>query len=185
MCAGPGGKAAYLYYSLKALEENVNFLANEPVPHRADLVKRVIGNEIVVSFDGTMPENFGDKFDRILVDAPCTGLGALRRRPEARWRKQPADLKELISIQHKLLESAYTLLSTNGIIAYVTCSPHILETKAQVANFMADHDDVKILDIAKLPSANKSGLNENGTVQLWTHLNQSDSMFIAFLQKIG
>lgn len=185
MCAGPGGKAAYLYYSLKALEENVNFLANEPVPHRAELVKRVIGNEIVVSFDGTMPENFSDKFDRILVDAPCTGLGALRRRPEARWRKQPSDLKELISIQHKLLESAYTLLSTDGIIAYVTCSPHILETKAQVANFMADHDDVKILDIAKLPSVNKSGLNQNGTVQLWTHLNQSDSMFIAFLQKIG
>ena len=94
-------------------------------------------------------------------------------------------MKELVSIQHKLLESAYRLLSTDGIIAYVTCSPHLLETKAQVANFMADHEDIKILNIGNLPSANRAGINTDGTVQLWTHLNQSDSMFIAFLQKIG
>ena len=184
MCAGPGGKAAYLYYSLKSLEESVDFLANEPVPHRAELVKRVIGNEIVVSFDGTKPESFTGQFDRILIDAPCTGLGALRRRPEARWRKKPSDLKELVSIQHQLLESAYRLLLPLGIIAYVTCSPHISETKAQVANFLADHDDMKLLDISSLVGANQSGINPDGTVQLWTHLNQSDSMFIAFLQKI-
>ena len=184
MCAGPGGKAAYLYYSLKSLEDNVDFLANEPVAHRAELVKRVIGNEIVTSFDGTKSESFGGKFDRILVDAPCTGLGALRRRPEARWRKKPSDLKELVSIQHQLLESAYRLLLPSGIIAYVTCSPHISETKAQVANFLADHDDMKILNISSLVEANRSGINPDGTVQLWTHLDQSDSMFIAFLQKI-
>lgn len=184
MCAGPGGKAAYLYYSLKSLEESVDFLANEPVPHRAELVKRVIGNEIVVSFDGTKPESFTGQFDRILIDAPCTGLGALRRRPEARWRKKPSDLKELVSIQHQLLESAYRLLLPLGIIAYVTCSPHISETKAQVANFLADHDDMRILDISSLVGAKQSGINPDGTVQLWTHLNQSDSMFIAFLQKI-
>jgi 16S rRNA (cytosine967-C5)-methyltransferase len=184
MCAGPGGKAAYLYYSLKSLEDNVDFLANEPVPHRAELVKRVIGNEIVTSFDGTKSESFGGKFDRILVDAPCTGLGALRRRPEARWRKKPSDLKELVSIQHQLLESAYRLLLPFGIIAYVTCSPHISETRAQVANFLADHDDMKILNISSLVEANRSGINPDGTVQLWTHLDQSDSMFIAFLQKI-
>lgn len=184
MCAGPGGKAAYLYYSLKSIEDNVYFLANEPVPHRAELVKRVIGNEIVVSFDGTKSDNFDGKFDRILVDAPCTGLGALRRRPEARWRKKPSDLKELVSIQHQLLESAYKLLLPFGIIAYVTCSPHISETKAQVANFLADHDDMQLLNIAFLDGANQDGINADGTVQLWTHLNQSDCMFIAFLQKI-
>jgi 16S rRNA (cytosine967-C5)-methyltransferase len=117
------------------------------------------------------------------VDAPCTGLGALRRRPEARWRKKFTDLKDLVSIQHDLLESAYKLLNPEGVIAYVTCSPHISETKAQVANFLADHSDMKILDIASLPKANKSGLNSDGTVQLWTHKDQSDCMFIAFLKK--
>ncbi len=184
MCAGPGGKAAYLYFSLKALEANVDFTANEPVPHRAELVKRVIGNQIVTSFDGTSSENFPKKYDRILVDAPCTGLGALRRRPEARWRKKPTDLKELVTIQHKLLESSYRLLQPRGIIAYVTCSPHISETKSQIANFLADHKDMKIINIGSLKGANNAGINADGTVQLWTHLNQSDSMFIAFLQKI-
>lgn len=183
MCAGPGGKAAYLFHYLNSIEENPSFLANEPVPHRADLVKRVIGNDVVVSIDGRDSSLFKDTFDRILVDAPCTGLGALRRRPEARWRKKFTDLKDLVSIQHDLLESAYRLLNSEGVIAYVTCSPHISETKAQIVNFLADHADMKLLDIASLPKANKSGLNSDGTVQLWTHKDQSDCMFIAFLKK--
>jgi 16S rRNA (cytosine967-C5)-methyltransferase len=93
-------------------------------------------------------------------------------------------LKELVLIQEKLLESSYQLLKPKGLIAYVTCSPHISETKAQVANFLANHADIKILDIASLPNSNKAGLNNDGTVQLWTHINKSDSMFIAFLQKV-
>ena len=183
LCAGPGGKAAYLLHFLRSLEPNASFLANEPVPHRAELVKRVIGNEIVVSHDGRDSDLFNETYDRILVDAPCTGLGALRRRPEARWRKKISDLKELVSIQHDLLESSYKLLNAGGVLAYVTCSPHISETKAQIANFLADHADMKILNIGSLPNANKSGINPDGTVQLWTHRNQSDSMFIAFLKK--
>jgi 16S rRNA (cytosine967-C5)-methyltransferase len=184
MCAGPGGKAAYLYHSLKSRESNVVFIANEPIPHRAELVKRVIGNDLVISLDGREAANFSKKYDRILVDAPCTGLGALRRRPEARWRKSISDLKELVLIQEKLLESSYELLQPNGLIAYVTCSPHISETKAQVANFLANHADMRVLDIGSLPDGNKSGLNLDGTVQLWTHIDKSDSMFIAFLQKV-
>ena len=184
LCAGPGGKAAYLYHSLKLREPTVDFLANEPISHRAELVKRVIGNDLVISVDGREAGNFEGTFDRILVDAPCTGLGALRRRPEARWRKSISDLKELVLIQEKLLESSYQLLRPKGLIAYVTCSPHISETKAQVANFLANHTDMKILDISSLPNSNKSGVNQDGTVQLWTHTNKSDSMFIAFLRKV-
>ena len=136
MCAGPGGKAAYLYNSLSDKDPSAKFLANEPVPHRAELVKRVVNNNQVVSFDATISENFNQKFDRILVDAPCTGLGALRRRPEARWRKSLADLKELIPLQRNLMKSAYELLAPNGIIAYVTCSPLLAETKGQVIDFL-------------------------------------------------
>jgi 16S rRNA (cytosine967-C5)-methyltransferase len=183
MCAGPGGKAAYLFNSLNVLENNANFLANEPVPHRAELVKRVVNNEQVISCDGTDPGNFPGKFDRILVDAPCSGLGALRRRPESRWRKQISDLKELVTLQRKLLKSSYDLLEPNGIIAYVTCSPHLSETKAQVSEFLADHQDIRILNIGELVGANPAGVLADGTVQLWTHRNQSDSMFIAFLRK--
>jgi 16S rRNA (cytosine967-C5)-methyltransferase len=185
MCAGPGGKAAYLFHSLIEKEPEVSFLANEPIAHRAELVKRVVNNDLVVSLDGRDPSSFNQLFDRILIDAPCTGLGALRRRPEARWRKTLADLKELVVIQRELLSSGAKLLKPNGVIAYVTCSPHLSESKAQVMNFLIDHPDMRILDISKLDNAHSAGHLEDGTVQLWTHRDKSDSMFMAFLQKIG
>lgn len=185
MCAGPGGKAAYLFNSLLSMDKSATFLANEPTSHRAELVKRVVNNQQVVSFDATVANNFNQKFDRILIDAPCTGLGALRRRPEARWRKSLQDLKELVLLQKQLLVSAYQLLSPNGVIAYVTCSPHLAETKGQVIDFLSAHSDMKILPMGKLELAHKEGVLSDGTVQLWTHQNQSDAMFMAMFEKVG
>ena len=185
MCAGPGGKAAYLYNSLLSMDKSATFLANEPTSHRAELVKRVVNNQQVVSFDATVANNFNQKFDRILIDAPCTGLGALRRRPEARWRKSLQDLKELVLLQKQLLASAYQLLSPYGVIAYVTCSPHLAETKGQVIDFLSAHSDMKILPMGKLELAHKEGVLSDGTVQLWTHHNQSDAMFMAMFEKVG
>ena len=185
MCAGPGGKAAYLFNSLLSMDKSATFLANEPTSHRAELVKRVVNNQQVVSFDATIANNFNQKFDRILIDAPCTGLGALRRRPEARWRKSLQDLKELVLLQKQLLASAYQLLSPNGVIAYVTCSPHLAETKGQVIDFLSAHSDMKILPMGKLELAHKEGVLSDGTVQLWTHHNQSDAMFMAMFEKVG
>ena len=185
MCAGPGGKAAYLFNSLLSMDKSATFLANEPTSHRAELVKRVVNNQQVVSFDATVANNFNQKFDRILIDAPCTGLGALRRRPEARWRKSLHDLKELVLLQKQLLASAYQLLSPNGVIAYVTCSPHLAETKGQVIDFLSAHSDMKILPMGKLELAHKEGVLSDGTVQLWTHHNQSDAMFMAMFEKVG
>lgn len=185
MCAGPGGKAAYLFNSLLRMDKSATFLANEPTSHRAELVKRVVNNQQVVSFDATVAKNFNQKFDRILIDAPCTGLGALRRRPEARWRKSLQDLKELVLLQRQLLASAYQLLSPDGVIAYVTCSPHLAETKGQVIDFLSAHSDMKILPMGKLELAHKEGVLSEGTVQLWTHHNQSDAMFMAMFEKVG
>ena len=184
MCAGPGGKAAYLFHSLNEREASADFLANEPIPHRAELVKRVVNNEQVVSFDGREPNNFGRSFDRILVDAPCSGLGALRRRPEARWRRTLKDLKELVVIQRELLASARQLLNPGGMIAYVTCSPHLSETKAQIMNFLVDFPDMKLVNIGNFNGSNSTGVLPDGTVQLWSHRDNSDSMFMAVLQKV-
>ncbi len=185
MCAGPGGKAAYLFNSLAARDSKAKFLANEPISHRAELVKRVVNNSQVISVDGTDPANFTELYDRILVDAPCTGLGALRRRPEARWRKSLNDLKELVLLQRKLLASSYKLLKPSGVIAYVTCSPHMAETRAQVVDFLSDHKDMEILPFNRLSDAHKVGLLPDGSLQLWTHLNHSDSMFMVLFQKQG
>jgi 16S rRNA (cytosine967-C5)-methyltransferase len=185
MCAGPGGKAAYIFNSLLQMDNTAKFLANEPTSHRAELVKRVVSNSHVVSFDGTDPLNFENKYDRILIDAPCTGLGALRRRPEARWRKNLTDLKELIRLQRDLLASSYKLLNTGGIIAYVTCSPHLAETKGQLLDFLSMHQDMEIFPMNKVLNAHKEGIQPDGSVQLWTHLHQSDAMFMVLLKKVG
>jgi len=185
MCAGPGGKAAYLFNLLKQLDPSASFTANEPNSMRAELVKRVVNNQQVMSVDGTDPTNFSDKYDRILVDAPCTGLGALRRRPEARWRKNLKDLKELVALQRNLLTSSVQLLKPNGILAYVTCSPHIAETRGQVLEFLAEHKDMRILPIQILPKARQLGVQSDGSMQLWTHLHHSDAMFMVMFQKMS
>ena len=122
------------------------------------------------------------KYDRILIDAPCTGLGALRRRPEARWRKSISDLKELIKIQRELVDSAVVMSNPGGLIAYATCSPHLLETKAQVADALNRHKGLELLSLKTLNLKSEKGIDDDGTMQLWTHRDQTDSMFLALLR---
>src|SRR5690625_3780266 len=87
-------------------------------------------------------------YDRVLVDAPCTGLGALRRRPEARWRRTPQDLPTLTALQRELLDAALQAVRPGGVVAYVTCSPHLAETTAVVTDVLKGRDDVTRLDAA-------------------------------------
>ena len=187
MCAGPGGKAALL--ACYAQSENVFFLANEYSAHRAELVAKTLkaldsNCYEVVCNDGRDLEGL---YDKILVDVPCTGLGALRRRPESRWRKSLKDLAQLRVLQQELLENAYRLLAPGGVLAYVTCSPHVVETRGQVNAFLEKHDDMTVLnavDVARelLPD-DSVDLGDGPFIQLWTHLHDSDCMFLALLSK--
>jgi 16S rRNA (cytosine967-C5)-methyltransferase len=183
LCAGPGGKAALLHNLLLTEKPNDSFLANEPTSHRADLVARVVPETKVISLDGRDSQSFGERFDRILIDAPCSGLGALRRRPEARWRRSLNDLKELLPLQRDLIDSAYEMLNPGGIIGFATCSPLLAETKSQILDAKYRHKDLKVLDIAQFSPSGSTGVNPDGSLQLWTHLDGSDSMFMALLQK--
>ena len=185
MCAGPGGKASALYTSLVAERKSDTFTANEPSEHRARLVAQVIPKQNVISYPGQELAALGQTYDRILIDAPCTGLGALRRRPEARWRRTPQDLKELVKVQRELLESGISLLNPDGLLAYVTCSPHILETKAQVLELLHRNKDIELRDIKPfLPEMVPSRvLTADGALQLWTHLDDADSMFMALFAR--
>ncbi|MEN0083955.1 MAG: transcription antitermination factor NusB [Leifsonia sp.] len=191
LCAGPGGKAALL--AAEALAGGAELVANELVPARAQLVRRALAavplDVPVWELDGTVVgREHPESFDRILLDAPCTGLGALRRRPEARWRKTPRDVSELTALQTALLDSAVAALKPGGLLAYVTCSPHVAETRAIVADALKRHGDVleaeetativqglavERLDLAGDPTA----------VQLWPHRHVTDAMFIALLRK--
>jgi 16S rRNA (cytosine967-C5)-methyltransferase len=193
LCAGPGGKAALL--ATEALAGGATLVANELVPARADLVRRALAavpQEVEVwERDGTtIGESHPEAFDRILLDAPCTGLGALRRRPEARWRKTPRDVAELTELQTRLLDSAIDALKPGGLLAYVTCSPHIAETRAIVANALDRHrDTIEQVDTASVVQSFATErldlAGEPTQVQLWPHRHNTDAMFIALLAKNG
>ncbi len=192
LCAGPGGKAALL--AAEAREGGATLIANEITPARAELVRKALAvfpdPPQVLAQDGTlMGERMPEQFDRILLDAPCTGLGALRRRPEARWRKQPSDVAELTGLQIALLESGLAALKPGGILAYVTCSPHLAETKVVVESALKRVDGIARLDAgAALAGVTKRQLAlgdsaTDGHVQLWPHRHGTDAMFICLLQK--
>ena len=195
LCAGPGGKTALL--AAIAAEHGVLLDANEVVPARAGLVRnalRAVPGEVVVhEEDGRdLARSRAGQYDRILVDAPCTGLGALRRRPEARWRKTPADVAELVPLQEQLLSAAVDALVPGGIVAYVTCSPHLAETTGVVQEVLRGRGDLRELDarsvlahVAQSPidlgaHGDQPG---GGSAQLWPHRHGTDAMFLALLQR--
>lgn len=191
LCAGPGGKTALL--AAIAQQHQVTLEANEVVPTRARLVRnalKAVPGEVTVHEEdgrGLTAANHG-RYDRILVDAPCTGLGALRRRPEARWRKTPADVADLVPLQEQLLAGALDALAPGGIVAYVTCSPHLAETSGVVSAVLRERDDVIELDAAAVMSdvsQSPIGLASDGSgrVQLWPHRHGTDAMFLALLRR--
>jgi 16S rRNA (cytosine967-C5)-methyltransferase len=191
LCAGPGGKAALL--AALARERGATLLANEPAPHRAKLVSQALSavpreTWRVRTGDGRDVGNEQpESYHRVLVDVPCSGLGALRRRPESRWRRSPKDLTDLGPLQRELLASALAAVRPGGVVAYVTCSPHPAETKAVVADALRRRDDLELLDAgAALDSVSLTGSLEAGhesTAQLWPHIHRTDAMFLALIRK--
>ncbi|MGZ4436713.1 MAG: RsmB/NOP family class I SAM-dependent RNA methyltransferase, partial [Nocardioidaceae bacterium] len=186
LCAGPGGKAALL--AALAGEAGARLLAAERQPHRATLVAsatRAAGDGLlgVVAADGTRPAWRGGAFDRVLVDAPCSGLGALRRRPEARWRKQAADLDGLVPLQRALLAAALDAVRPGGAVVYATCSPVLAETSGVVSAVLDARDDVRLEDATALLGVPDAAGPLPGTVQLWPHRHGTDAMFVALLRR--
>ncbi len=184
MCAGPGGKAALL--AGLAADTGGHLVAVEQHPHRAALVQASLGADagaVVVTGDARH-EPWGEQvFDRVLLDAPCTGLGALRRRPESRWRRTPADLAALGGLQRDLLRAALNAVRPGGVVAYVTCSPHLAETEFVVNDVLRGRDDVVLEDArALLPEVDDLG--PGPTVQLWPHRHGTDGMFLAVLRRL-
>jgi 16S rRNA (cytosine967-C5)-methyltransferase len=183
-CAGPGGKAALL--DGLAQDAGGHLVAVEQHEHRADLVKRSFapGSPSVVVTGDARRAPWGDmSFDRVLVDAPCTGLGALRRRPESRWRRTPADLAALGTSQRDLLRSALDAARPGGVVAYATCSPHLAETEFVITDVLRDRSDAVLEDARELlPELQDCG--DGPTVQLWPHRHGTDGMFLALLRKL-
>lgn len=219
LCAGPGGKAALL--GALGLARGAQLVANEAAAHRAKLVSASLrplpeDSYKVVTGDGrsiaqtvadskNLPTGMGQQplFDRVMVDVPCSGLGALRRRPEARWRKTPRDIADLLPLQKELFDAAASVTRVGGLIAYVTCSPHMAETQNIVNDILAE-GKVELLDSASalqavalkdahgnsvLAGEKNPGYAPNDkkpqetTAQLWPHIHGTDAMFFALFRK--
>ncbi|GAA1480702.1 16S rRNA m5C967 methyltransferase [Gordonia sinesedis] len=183
MCAGPGGKAALI--GALADIDGAHLDAVEVSEHRADLIRSVtrempvdvhVGDARDLGAAGLEPG-----YDRILLDAPCSGLGSLRRRPEARWRRTPDDVAELVGLQRDLLTEALRMVRPGGIVVYSTCSPHPDETTGVVADVVASVPGARQLDARPLVGADDLG--DGPHVQLWPHRQGTDAMFLAALTK--
>jgi 16S rRNA (cytosine967-C5)-methyltransferase len=191
ICAGPGGKARLLAGLAGA--SGARLLAADVRPHRARLLQAALagaaqGTAAVVAADGTAPAWRPGTFDRVLADVPCSGLGALRRRAEARWRRSPDDVTALAPVQRALLAAALDSAAPGGVVAYVTCSPHLAETRDVVKDVLAGRDDVQVLDApAVLPEV--PGLRcpdpLGAFAQFWPHRHGTDAIFLALLRRPG
>jgi 16S rRNA (cytosine967-C5)-methyltransferase len=181
LCAGPGGKAALL--SSIARQRGVTFTANEFSSARAELVKQVVHGDRVLVGDGRAISSIGEKFDAILIDAPCTGLGALRRRPEVRWRRSLQDLRALTQLQRELIDSAIEALNPGGVLGYATCSPHLAETTIQISDITKHHPELTQQDVTDYLPCNLNGAVRDGAMSLWTHKHGTDAMYLAVFQK--
>ena len=182
LCAGPGGKAALL--SGLAHERGAHLTAVEVHPHRADLVRRALASDDTVIVGDGRDAIVPGSADRVLVDAPCTGLGALRRRPEARWRRTPADLATLGPLQRDLLDAAVDAVRPGGLVAYATCSPHVAETDLVVGDVVRRRGDLEWID-ARPMLPDVPDLGDGPAVRLWPHVHGTDGMYLALLRRVA
>jgi 16S rRNA (cytosine967-C5)-methyltransferase len=191
LCAGPGGKARLL--AGLAAERDARLLASDLRPRRAGRVLAALRRArlapgrtaAVVVADGLRASWRPGTFDRVLADVPCSNLGSLRRRPEARWRKTPADVQELTGVQRGLLNAAIDSVRPGGVVAYVTCSPHLAETRDVVMAVAGRRGDVAILDapavLAEVPDLRDP---DPRFVQFWPHRHGTDAIFLALLKRL-
>ncbi|GAC79494.1 16S rRNA (cytosine967-C5)-methyltransferase [Gordonia malaquae] len=185
LCAGPGGKAALLG-SLADLD-GAHLDAVEVSDHRAKLIENVVdGLPVTVHVADGRESGLEPGYDRVLVDAPCSGLGSLRRRPEARWRRTPEDVPALVELQKELVTEALRLVRPGGVVVYSTCSPHPAETTAVIDAVLAADDSVEQVDARPLVAGADNDASVFGVgphVQLWPHRHDTDAMFLAVLRK--
>jgi 16S rRNA (cytosine967-C5)-methyltransferase len=167
LCAGPGGKATFL---AGLAGPGGRVLGVELHPHRAALVRAAAARQgvtvdVLVADAADLPLPAEERFDRVLLDAPCTGLGTGRRRPEVRWRRRPEDATELAALQRRLLLAAADRVAPGGTLTYAVCTWTAAETDAVV--------DAVDPDLARM------GLRAGERRQLWPDLDATDGMYLA------
>ena len=181
-CAGAGGKTL----ALGALMRSTGRLyAFDISPKRLAGLKPRLARSGLSNVHPQRIEGAGDarvkrlagKIDRVLVDAPCSGLGTLRRNPDMKWRQDPADVAELVAKQHTLLAAAARLVKPGGRLVYATCSILEEENRAIAEDFLAVHAQFRLVPASRALENARIGLNMGDYFEVWPHLHGTDGFF--------
>ncbi|WP_340701409.1 16S rRNA (cytosine(967)-C(5))-methyltransferase RsmB [Brevibacillus borstelensis] len=188
-CAAPGGKTTHI---AALMQNRGEIIASDVHPHKRDLIAQnakrlgITIIEPIVSDALHLGEKSLGTFDRILLDAPCTGFGVIRRKPDLKWNKTPDDVKAIAELQYKLLESVAELLAPGGLLVYSTCTIEPEENQLVVQRFVKNHPafelDRTLAD--DLPASVRDKIDTTeGFVQVLPHHFESDGFFIARLKR--
>lgn len=186
MCAAPGGKSMHIAEKLKG---EGSLVSVDLHPHKVKLIadqatRLGFTNIETRTWDSRELTNEYDEesFDRILVDAPCSGLGVIRRKPDIKYTKKEEDFASLQKIQNRLLDEAFKLLKPNGLMVYSTCTIDEVENVGTVNAFLADHPDMQLEKLDVLPEAFHHMMT-NGMIHIFPQDFNSDGFFVAAFRK--
>jgi len=187
ICAAPGGKTTHL---AQLANDKAKITAFELHEHRCKLIKdlciRLGVNSIKVEQkDATIfDENLVEKFDKIVVDVPCSGLGVIRRKPDIKWNTTEEDAKNLKEIQYKILTNASKYLKKGGILVYSTCTNNFDENEGIVNGFLDKNKEFQIANIYNIPQDFMEDVYNDGMLELLPDKNGCDGFFICKLTKV-
>lgn len=182
LCAAPGGKSAYI---ADLMHNRGELIAIDKFQSRVDVLKKNferLGISMAKAIQADALEYTDEPFDRVLVDAPCSGLGTLSKKPDIKWKKELIDIHHLNELQLQLLEKAATMVKEGGNLVYSTCTIEAEENIEIVHKFLAKHNNFKLVNLAtELP---EELLDPNGCMQTYPHLHQIDGAFAAKMMRI-
>lgn len=190
-CAAPGGKTTHL---AEVMGNRGEIIANDVHPHKRDLIvssAKRLGISIIEPVIGDaldLPEKGLGTFDRILLDAPCTGFGVIRRKPDLKWNKSPEDVRSIAQLQYQLLVNLSEMVAVGGTLVYSTCTIEPMENQDIVRRFADKHPEFELDATLRddLPVAVRDKVDESGAfVQILPHHFDSDGFFIARLRRKG
>lgn len=186
-CAAPGGKATHL---AQLMANRGELLATDISRTKLPLIREAaqrLGIDCLAAATADLhhPETLPTgSFDRVLLDAPCSGLGVIRRNPEAKWRLTPDDVLRLAAAQKTLCANAATMVKSGGILVYSTCSTSREENEQVVHDFLSSHPDYVLEDLNGLFPNNRELFTPEGTFRAWPHRHGMDGFFAARLRKL-
>ena len=186
ICAAPGGKTTHL---AQLANDKAQITAFELHEHRCKLIEDLcvrlgIKSIKVYKKDATIfDESLIEKFDKIVADVPCSGLGVIRRKPDIKWNTKAEDIKELTEIQYKILLNASKYLKNGGVLLYSTCTNNYEENEGIINKFLSENKNFKIDKITNIPDDFSKYVCKDGILELLTDMNNCDGFFICKLTK--